>query len=56
VVGFKSIICYCTGLSISPHGRRDSTIVSAMERVYPSTIIRLDDRFFFPHFVHITAV
>lgn len=55
VVGFKSIICYRTGLLVASFDRSSSAIISAMTRVLSCKLPRLEDPYLSPHFVHLAA-
>ena len=55
VVGFKSVICYRTGLAIADFSSDNSRLKSAMDRMLSSGSTRLEDRILSPYFVHLTA-
>lgn len=56
VVGFKSVICYRTGLAIPPKSSADAeALQTAFTRLLTSGSNRLEDAVLSPHFVHLTA-
>jgi predicted TIM-barrel fold metal-dependent hydrolase len=55
VVGFKSVICYRTGLAIAGFSSDNTRLKVAMDRMLSSGSTRLEDRVLSPYFVHLTA-
>jgi len=55
VVGFKSVICYRTGLAIADFSSDNTRLKAAMDRILSSGSTRLEDRVLSPYFVHLTA-
>lgn len=55
VVGFKSVICYRTGLALPGSSADLETLVDAFAQFLDSDSSRLDDAHLSPHFVHLTA-
>lgn len=55
VVGFKSVICYRTGLALPISSATRSTLEGAFEQFLVSDSSRLEDEHLSPHFVHMTA-
>jgi predicted TIM-barrel fold metal-dependent hydrolase len=55
VVGFKSVICYRTGLAIPEMERRPSHLITAFKGLDFLDFNRLEDEILSPYFVHLTA-
>lgn len=55
VVGFKSVICYRTGLAIADFSSDNTRLKAAIDRMLSSGSVRLEDRVLSPYFVHLTA-
>jgi predicted TIM-barrel fold metal-dependent hydrolase len=55
VAGFKSIICYRTGLAVAGAPPNDEILIAATERILSRNFTRLEDHDLSPLFVHLTA-
>jgi hypothetical protein len=55
VVGFKSVICYRTGLAIGEFSSDNISLKSAMDQMLSLGSTRLEDEVLSPYFVHLTA-
>jgi predicted TIM-barrel fold metal-dependent hydrolase len=55
VAGFKSVICYRTGLAIPENSPDVVNVEAAFSQLLASGSTRLEDQYLSPHFVHLTT-
>jgi Amidohydrolase len=55
VAGFKSVICYRTGLAVPENSPGAESVAAAFAQLLASGSTRLEDQYLSPHFVHLTA-